>query len=453
MFFHPLFAVSFLILLTIFLIKNQSIKKLSLLLFSGLFYYCITDSFIALSILLIQSLIVHLLSKKALGRKIVLWTGVILLLTPLIIFKYKYFWLDQLHLEIDKLDAIKVMGISFFTFQSLSMLIDCYKGVFKPTSILDTLTHITFFPSILSGPISSPQDFIQQLDNISIKKELYKVGIYRVFIGVTQKLFFASYLGLYVDSNINNLSSLNLITTYLVFLAYTAQIYFDFAGYSNLVIGLANILGFNLQENFKSPYMSLSIKEFWNRWHMSLSFFFKKYIYISLGGNKLGLIRSCINVLIVMLICGMWHGTTINYIYWGLYNGLILALISILTYFIKPNFSALFKGLLWIFNVQLIIIGWTLFRLEKTSQFSELTQALFNISNHELINFSEIRTNFIMFLILFCFISQISFLKEKLKNVILNINVWLMSFSMVFLFLVVLYLSPEGIPNFIYFKY
>jgi len=253
------------------------------------------------------------------------------------------------------------VGISYFTFSQIAYLVDSYKDNSIKYSLLDYALFVSFFPKITVGPIALTSQMIPQFNDSARKKADFanlSKGLYRFTMGLAKKLLLADNLGPFVDlcyQNIGNMSSIDVI---LAIISYTLQIYFDFSGYCDIASGICLMLGLDLTENFNSPYKSLSIAEFWKRWHMSLTGFFTKYIYIPLGGNRKGKVRTYVNTLIIFLISGLWHGAATTFVIWGLVHGIgmIISKIS------APVTIKLPKFIRWIITFTFVSLAWVLFR-------------------------------------------------------------------------------------------
>ncbi|MCX5871541.1 MAG: MBOAT family protein [Deltaproteobacteria bacterium] len=220
------------------------------------------------------------------------------------------------------------MGISFFTFQAISYVVDVYRKVTPPQrNILNMGLFIALFPKLMAGPIVRYHDIVGQLTKRTVLMEDFATGVERFIFGLSKKVLIANPLGNMADMVFAlQVSTLSTFTAWLGIICYTLQLYFDFSGYSDMAIGLGRMFGFSFLENFNYPYISRSIQEFWRRWHISLSNWFRDYLYIPLGGNRLGPIRTSVNLLIVFFFCGMWHGASWNFIAWGLLHGFFLML-------------------------------------------------------------------------------------------------------------------------------
>ena len=250
--------------------------------------------------------------------------------------------LEQLSTLNSKLSTILLpIGISFFTFQSITYTLDTYRGVNKPLEKLsDYVLYITMFPQLIAGPIVRYRDVAEQIRQRESTMADRMQGFYRFVIGLSKKILIADVIGLCVDNVLGpatlnatqmgevmtRIATLDTGTAWLIALAYTFQIYFDFAGYSDMAIGLGRVMGFKFPENFDSPYTSRSITEFWRRWHMTLSAFIKNYLYIPLGGNRKGTGRMYLNLWLCFLLCGLWHGASWNFVVWGALHGLFICL-------------------------------------------------------------------------------------------------------------------------------
>ena len=248
-------------------------------------------------------------------------------------FKYTNFfagmWAQMVGSNFQPWDIFLPVGISFFTFQSMSYVIDVYRGDLKPLpSLLDYAFYVSFFPQLVAGPIVRARDFAPQIRKpLEITSQMFAQGCYFIAIGLFKKAVISDYISLnFVDRIFDNPSLYSGVENLLGVYGYTLQIYCDFSGYSDMAIGIALLLGFRFPMNFNAPYRSESITDFWRRWHISLSSWIRDYIYISLGGNRKGKVRQYINLIITMLLGGLWHGASLNFVAWGGMHGVALAL-------------------------------------------------------------------------------------------------------------------------------
>lgn len=271
-------------------------------------------------------------AKTKQSKNLILAFSVLINLGLLFYFKYTNFFIELINDlgngHIQPLHLILPIGISFYTFENLSYTIDVYRGKFKPVqSFLDYCFFLSFFPKLVMGPIVRASDFIPQIrQDIVLTKEDVSKGLYLILGGLFKKVVISDYIYVnYVQYIFDDPSRHSGIECLLGVYGYAMVIYCDFSGYSDMAIGMAKWMGFTINENFDSPYQSSSITEFWRRWHMSLSSWLKDYLYISLGGNRVGKVRQYINLMITMILGGLWHGASLNFIVWGAMHGLALA--------------------------------------------------------------------------------------------------------------------------------
>ncbi len=254
------------------------------------------------------------------------------------------------------------IGISFYTFQTMSYTIDVYRGDVKAQkNILDFGVFVTMFPQLIAGPIVKYHDVNKELKQRYTTRIDFMEGSTRFIIGLGKKVLLANGIG-FLFTQITSLKALTVVSAWMGILAYAFQIYFDFSGYSDMAIGLGRILGFHFPENFNYPYIAKSITEFWRRWHMTLGSWFREYVYIPLGGNRYGLKRQLANIFIVWALTGVWHGAGLNFLLWGMWFAFFLILEKIFLYnFIKkiPSFFG------WLYAMLVVLVGWCFFSLEK----------------------------------------------------------------------------------------
>lgn len=341
------FIIVVMVLLIVF--KNTTIRKLILLVASYFFYGYWDYRFTAL---ILFSTIVDYVIGRALGqsaensidetqRKWLLTLSVCVNLGLLGFFKYFNFFIDSANVilsgagwNISNLNIILPVGISFYTFQTMSYTIDIYRRKLKPAdSFLDFATFVAFFPQLVAGPIVRAIDFMPQLERgVVLDKDEIFAGIQIFIRGLFIKLVIADNLSIIVDQVYAAPSIYSSLTVWLAAVAYSFQILCDFSGYSEMAIGLGRMMGLTLPQNFNLPYTSISITEFWRRWHMSLSSWLRDYLYIPLGGNRKGVRRTYINLMLTMLLGGLWHGASWNFVIWGFLHGLYLAVERLLNW-------------------------------------------------------------------------------------------------------------------------
>ena len=271
------------------------------------------------------------------------------------------------------------VGISFFTFQQIAYLVSVQREEIRDCALMDYLAYILYFPKLLMGPLAEPTDFIEQLNDPERKKlnwEHLAEGIKMFSFGLFKKMVLADTFAAAVSWGFARAETATSMELILTMLSYTFEIYFDFSGYSDMAIGVSRMLNIELAMNFDSPYKALSIRDFWKRWHISLTKFLTKYIYIPLGGNRKGLARQIFNILVVWMLTGLWHGASWNFVLWGLYFGVILALekIFLLKFLNKiPAFFSHFYSLL------LIIFGWVIFECGSLGEIASYLKAMFSV--------------------------------------------------------------------------
>ncbi len=304
-------------------VKNYIMLALSLLFYSF-------GSWSGLLVLFAAATANYLLGLLLQGQRFrrgVLTVGVVSNLVFLAVYKYLSFMLnDVLGLENIDLGLAVPLGISFFTFKCISYLVDTYKSKENGTkNYFDLLLYISFFPQITAGPIARFVDFGPQLKSREISIENVTSGVRRFIVGLAKKLIIAGTLGNVVDTVFEISDGLDIRLAWLGAIGYSLQIYFDFSGYSDMAIGMGKMFGFGTKENFNYPYIASSIGNFWRRWHISLSSWFKDYLYIPLGGNRKGKLMAALNKAIVFTLCGIWHGANMTFLVWGFWHGLLSA--------------------------------------------------------------------------------------------------------------------------------
>ncbi|MBE6649315.1 MAG: MBOAT family protein [Ruminococcaceae bacterium] len=301
-------------------------------------------------------------------KKCILVFGLALNIAVLFYFKYFNFFIDNIN-SIFKTDFfvesfLLPLGISFFTFQQLSFVIDSYKGEVLDYNIIEYACFVSFFPQLVAGPIVTHDELVPQFSDISKKKfdwNNFSKGLYAFAIGMAKKVLIADVIGNAVNWGYGNINSLNTTSSLLVTILYTFQIYFDFSGYSDMAIGMGKMLNIELPINFNSPYKATTINEFWDRWHITLTRFFTKYIYIPLGGNRKGKGRTYLNIMIVYLISGIWHGSNWTFIFWGVCHGVF----CVITRHFNKFFKNLHPALNWIITFSFVNLMWVFFRADS----------------------------------------------------------------------------------------
>lgn len=302
------------------------------------------------------------------GRKLVIAAAVVTNLSLLFIFKYTDMVLKTVnqisHSELPMANLALPIGISFFTFQALSYVIDVYRGeAHAEKNVLHVMLYISFFPQLIAGPIVKYHDIQEQIRKRKADSQEIAEGMRRFIVGLSKKVLISNTMAYAADILFSlQASEMNVLSAWTAAIAYLFQIYFDFSGYSDMAIGLGHMFGFGFRENFNYPYISGSIKEFWRRWHISLSTWFKEYLYIPLGGNRRGRVRTCINKLIVFFATGLWHGANWTFVIWGLWHGMFILLEEVFPVKKLP------KVLQHMYVFLVVCIGFVMFRADTFSQ-------------------------------------------------------------------------------------
>ena len=320
------------IVLIIYYIVPKKAKNIVLLISSLLFYFYGEPKFGILMVISILLTYIHglLMDKYPKRKKLFLISSIVISSGLFVVFKYTDFIISNinmvLHSNIDLVKLSLPIGISFYTFQMISYIIDVYRGEAKvQKSFLKLATYVALFPQLIAGPIVRYTTIEDELDNRKYSFDNFSNGVRRFVIGLSKKILVANVLASAISSF--STSQEKTVLFYWIYgLANALQIYFDFSGYSDMAIGLGKMLGFNFPENFNYPYISKSVTEFWRRWHITLGTWFKDYIYIPLGGNRVGKIKWLRNILIVWFLTGLWHGAAWNFILWGVLYGVLLVI-------------------------------------------------------------------------------------------------------------------------------
>ncbi len=385
LFFLPAF------LLTYYL-ADKKYKNIIILLFSIFFYSWGAPRFIFV-ILGTTFLDFHLVkwmsaTKNQMHRRLMLTLSVSVNLGLLFYFKYSNFFIENVNSVLSVFGGSNIhwtklvlpIGISFYTFETITYVVDVYRRVHKPLhNFWDYQLYIILFPKLIAGPIIRYHDLADQItdrtQNDTIDNRL--TGFYRFAIGLAKKVLIANHMGQQADAIFAmDYAGLDTFTAWIGILAYTFQIYFDFSGYSDMAIGLAKMIGFKFPENFNNPYISQSISEFWRRWHISLGAWMRSYLYIPLGGNRVASqSRLYFNLWFVFLASGLWHGASWSFVIWGAYHGLFLVLERL---FLNNVYKKIGKFLSTIITFFLVMIGWVFFRIERLPDVFAYLKRLFS---------------------------------------------------------------------------
>lgn len=457
------------VLLVYFIMPNHMWKNVFFTICSFLFYAWDTPAFLLLmctSIVInyVGGVLLQALRNKILLRK--LWFILIIMINLGLLFYFKYFnfaisTVNSLFSSSFPLQEIILpIGISFFTFQGMSYVIDLYRNeISVQKNPLYVALYISMFPQLIAGPIVRYKDVNFQIENRSVTLDSFAEGMRRFVIGLSKKVIIANDLGQVADSIINgNLFQTSASVAWFGAICYTMQIFFDFSGYSDMAIGLGKMFGFTFMENFNYPYISRSITEFWRRWHISLSSFFKDYLYIPLGGNRKG--NVYVNLLVVFICTGLWHGASFNFLFWGLWHGLFILLEKALTRKKKPvKIHFIIK---YGYTCLVIIIGWIIFRIEDLSALCQYLKVMFgayipNFTRYGLFYYCNVKTLIVLLIAVLISLGLYPYLKEKLQKKI-NISLLAQTIAknsgiLVLLMISIIWLLNSTYNPFIYFRF
>ena len=451
------------ITLLVYFISNDKYKNYILLFFSLIFYSWGEPKYI---ILMLVSIIFNyyfaiFISKTNKNKKAILILALIFNIGLLFVFKYLNFFASNIsnlfNLPSKNLNIILPIGISFYTFQIFSYVVDVYKKEVKvQKNIFNLGAYITLFPQLIAGPIVRYSTVEKELKSRTHSIDKFASGFRRFIIGLSKKVIIANNAALIADIIFNSAITNNYGGVILILgtFAYTIQIYFDFSGYSDMAIGLGQIFGFEFLENFNYPYISQSITDFWRRWHISLSSFFRDYVYIPLGGNRVSKIKWIRNIIIVWALTGLWHGAEWNFIIWGLYFALILLIEKL---FLGKVLSKTPKIIRWLYSFILINIGWIIFRSDNQELLMHVFKNLFVFDNNVLKTFLINNFNLVNY-IPFIFAGFIfsfpiyNVINNKFKNSKIYIVINDIIIILMFVFSICILISNSYNP-FIYFRF
>lgn len=456
------------ITLFIYYLSPRKLKNLVLLISSLIFYAWGEPIYIFLMIFTtvfsyVSAILINKYKSKKTSSLAIFILSVAVNLSVLCFFKYYGFFIDNINnlfsmnIKFKKLPL--PVGISFYTFQTLSYIIDVYlKKVPVQKNIISFSTYVTMFPQLVAGPIVKYGDINKQLENRKESLDKFGDGVSYFIRGLSKKVLLANNIGL-LWSNVKALSpdKISVFSAWLGILAFTFQIYFDFSGYSDMAIGLGKFFGFDLMENFNYPYISKSVTEFWRRWHISLGSWFREYVYIPLGGNKKGALKQYRNLFIVWFLTGFWHGANWNFIIWGLYFGVLITLekIFVLKWLDKlPNFIS------HVYALIIIIVGWAIFEFENTSVLFSFIKTMFGMGSNTFIDNQSIYylyTNLFLFILAIIFSTPLP--KKLFKKLIYNVKLKpyakliVPTIYLILILLCTTYLVNETYNPFLYFKF
>ena len=438
---------------TYYCVPNQ-FKNFVLLILSLLFYGWGEPKYIAI---MIFSSIVDFVHAKIIDKnrdniksKLALISSIVVNLSLLFYFKYSAFTVESINSLTGSNfivpSIVLPIGISFYTFQTMSYSIDVYRGLAPvQNSLISFATYVSLFPQLVAGPIVRYKTIADELNHRTHTFDKFYDGINLLLIGLGKKVILANNIGLIWNFVKNqNISDISLVTAWLGIISFGLQIYFDFSGYSDMAIGLGKMLGFTFPMNFDYPYISKSITEFWRRWHISLGQWFRDYIYIPLGGNRKGKVKWIRNIFIVWFTTGLWHGAGVNFILWGIYFGALLMAEKIFLLKALDKTPNIFKHL---YTLVFITIGWVLFECGEFNTITAYLKSMF--LNSKLIDSTSIYliVNNIVLLVI-CILAATPIFKKVLSNDYVKFIVVFIS-----LFISVAYLVDASFNPFLYFRF
>ena len=442
------------VFLIVYFITPKKYKNFTLLIFSLIFYTFGEPKYFPLMIasILVDYFVSIKIEKNYNNRnkcRLLLLISIIFNIGMLFFFKYYNFFIDNINMifytSFKELSLSLPLGISFYTFQTLSYTIDVYNGKIKAErNLIDFGAFVSAFPQLIAGPIVKYTDINIEIKNREFNLSNLEIGLEEFIIGLGKKVLIANNIGmLWTEVYNKNLNDISMPLAWIGILAFSFQIYFDFSGYSSMAIGLGKILGFTFPKNFNFPYISRSISEFWRRWHITLSSWLKEYVYIPLGGNRVGKIRYLFNLLILWFLTGFWHGAEYTFIIWGLY---FFVLIYLEKLFLK-NFLNKHKIFSHIYTIFFLLIGWCIFAIDDISILKLFINRMISF-DFSLDWIYYISNYFIVFII--CFISS----TPLIQRLYTKINKEIRAILIVLIFILsVAYLVDSTYNPFLYFRF
>lgn len=391
-------------------------------------------------------------------KKAVFICAVIFNIFVLGFFKYYGFAVESINslfsLSLPVRDIPLPVGISFYTFQILSYIIDVYRGDVKAQkSIIPFATYISMFPQLIAGPIVQYYDVEKQLTDREVTTEKFAAGIMFFIKGLGKKIIFANTVGaVYTEILGMETSSISVVTSWIGIICYTLQIYFDFSGYSDMAVGLGKMLGFDFVQNFNFPYKATSITDFWRRWHISLSSWFRDYVYIPLGGNRKGTARTVFNILVVWSLTGLWHGAAWNFIAWGAFYGILLIAEK---YVFARVIEKLPVFIRYAVTMVTVMIGWVFFSSENLTSAVSYLKSMFGFYGNSFTDSTAkylLSENIFSLAVMILCATGVFAALPRIKNFRFNIAAMSVGYTAIFI-LCIIYLISETYNPFLYFRF
>ncbi|PLW92858.1 MAG: membrane-bound O-acyltransferase family protein [Marinilabiliales bacterium] len=463
------FWLFFIVVLSVYaaLYRNNFARTVFLLGFSLFFYYKSSGVFVLLLIgtlilVYILTRVMHRIQHKG-RKKLVLGITVATALGFLGYFKYTNFFIESINAisgsNIGAADIFLPVGISFYTFQLLSYVIDVYRGDVAPEKdFLNYAFYISFFPQLVAGPIVRASKFLPQLKaKIKLDKVDLQAGFFLIMMGLFKKAVLADYVAQYNDIVFDSPGNYSGFENLMAIYGYTLQIYCDFSGYSDIAIGIGRMMGFDLGINFNKPYQATSITDFWRRWHISLSSWLRDYLYIPLGGNRKGKYRTYINLFITMLLGGLWHGSSWKFVVWGGMHGVGLAFDKLWTRYVSPRLkkSVVRSVISWFITFHFVVFLWIFFRAKDfDTAWLMISQVFGSMDWAYLMPFWDVRQLFVILLFVGFAIHAIpSQLFPKMEKIYVKSHFILKALAFIVLIQLVIQLKSENVQPFIYFQF
>ena len=446
------------ILLLVYLIVPNKLKNMVLLTFSLLFYFYGEPKYIIILLLscLINYIAAILIEKYRYYSKKILILVVVYNIIQLLYFKYADFFIININAilktDINLLRVIMPIGISFFTFQTLSYVVDVYrKDVKASDSFFDFATYVSLFPQLVAGPIVRYKTVADELKQRRTSYNDFGNGVKRFIIGLAKKILIANVIG-ELCASLTAMESITVVSSWISAIGFTLQIYFDFSGYSDMAIGLGLMFGFHFLENFNYPFIAKSITDFWRRWHISLSSFFRDYVYIPLGGSRVNKLKWIRNLFVVWFLTGFWHGAAWNFIIWGIYFAVLL----LLEKKVWGNYLEKTKIFKHIYTLFFVVISFVIFNSNSLYEVINFLKNMFFINNLKFINSETIYhiRNYIVILVI-AVIASTPLIKTLVEKVKLSKIVSVLEVIYYFALLIVItaFLIDSSFNPFLYFRF
>lgn len=454
------------IVLLLYYAAPMKIKNI-LIMVSGVLFYAWGEPFYVLIMLITilvdwsAGMLMEKFDHNQKARLYIMLTSVVLNLSFLVLFKYGSFVVSNINglfgTQIFDPELPLPIGISFYTFQAMSYTIDLYSRNIKiQRSLINFTGYVTLFPQLIAGPIVRYSDIENEINTREISYSKVSDGISIFIKGLGKKVLLANTIGaVWTSIKVLDYQTMPMLTAWIGILAFTFQIYYDFSGYSDMAIGLGKMLGFNFPKNFDHPYMSKSITEFWRRWHITLGSWFRSYVYIPLGGNRGGTLKTVRNLLIVWFLTGLWHGASWNFVFWGVYFGVLIMAERL---FLGKLLAKLPNIVQWLYSFLLVVFGWVFFEMKTLPEIGSFFSAMFGINGAGFFEPQSIyllTTNFLAFVL--CAIGSTTLLRTSVRPLQNKLPTSFKSIKIISEFalfaICICYLATSSYNPFLYFNF